>query len=77
MGTRAYTMFADMRANAHTQDINAAAHILCAGRSARHNNYAKNKGGNDFHVGLLHRAWAAGRQPAQGALGSTDRRIQA
>jgi hypothetical protein len=66
-----------MCANAHAQDINAAAYILCAGRSAARNNYAKNKGGNDFHVVLLHRAWAVGRQPARAALGSTHRRIQA
>jgi len=77
MGASAHTMFADMCANAHTQDINAAAYILCAGRSAGHNNYAKNKGGNDFHVSLLHRACAAGRQPARAALGSTHGRIQA
>ena len=77
MGASAHTMFADVCPNAHAQDINAAAYILCAGRSAAHNNYAKNEGGNDFHVVLPHRAWAAGRQPAQAALGSTHRRIQA
>jgi len=64
MGARAHTMFADVRANTHAQDINAGSHILSAGGSGTHNNYTKSKDGSDFHVVLRHGAWAARRQPA-------------
>lgn len=61
MGAGAHTMCADMCANAHAQDINAAAYILGAGRSGAQYNYAKNKDGSDFHAVLRRGAWGAGR----------------
>jgi hypothetical protein len=58
MGASAHTMFPDMCANAHAQDINAAAYVLSAGRSGAHNK-AKSKDGNDFHGVLRHGACCA------------------
>jgi hypothetical protein len=58
MGASAHTMFADMCANAHAQNINTGAYVLGASCSGAHNK-AKSKDGDDFHVVLRHGASCA------------------